>query len=197
VTTSSALLRSATYARAPHEILEETVRLGTNARKIAVAVALIAALLLTTVTTASAQASPVMGVHRAGRYYMHHVCPLNAAVHRFYKRIWKGRKTIRIQEVRRRLPAIKHESTRYGHATHKFAAALYNPPAGWPSSVRHTVNRFAANNTNAASILLKMGAAGSAQRWARLNIRLNHVPFGHKAETIRAKLDLPPLGQGC
>jgi hypothetical protein len=128
---------------------------------------------------------------------MRHVCPLNDHVHRFYNRIWKGRKVIRVAEVRRRLPAIKHESTIYGRAAHRFAAALYNPPAKWPSNVRYTVNRFAGNQTQAAAILLKMGDVGSARGWLRLNARLNHVPFGHKAETIRAKLDLPPLGKGC
>jgi hypothetical protein len=160
-----------------------------------VALTLVSALLLA--TPPSQASSDVMGHTRAGKYYLRNACADNAAASRFYTRIWKGRKTITLREATRRLPELKHESRLYGRADHVFAKALYNPPAAWPTEVRRPVNHLASSVVESATILLKMGAVATARRWFGLNYKLNHVYSGHYAETIRAKLGLPPAGKGC
>lgn len=159
---------------------------------------IVIALACSLATPIAAHASDTMSQARAGQYYLNHACKANAAQKRFYKRVWRGKRFITRAEVRRRLPAIKYESRRYGRAEHSWAVAMFNPPANWPSNVASPVNKLATINAKAASILLTtMGRASNARQWLRGNYRLNHLGWGDYAEIIRARLALPPPGEGC
>lgn len=163
--------------------------------------ALIAALLLglaaTTLTAAPATARAEMSETRAGRYYMQIACPLGAAANTFYKKVWKGRQTISKREVRRRLPELKKLTKAYANADAKFARRLFNPPADWPQEVSSLVNRLANKHVTYSTRRFKQAAAVNAGQWLYWNGQSNNVDFGTLAARIRAKLDLPPTGQGC
>ncbi|MGZ5404139.1 MAG: hypothetical protein ACXWDL_05780 [Nocardioides sp.] len=138
-----------------------------------------------------------MSVDRAGNYYLKHACISNAANDRFFKRVWRGQRTISVAEVRRRLPQIKDESTRVGRANHTWSRRMYNPPAAWPSGVTGLVDKLAARSAREGALRLAQGRVETARGWMRLNGRVNRISGGSLASRIRAKLDLPPAGEGC
>jgi hypothetical protein len=147
----------------------------------------------------TASGADSMSEAHAGRYYLRHVCASNDAVDHFYQRIWHGRKWIRRAEIRRRLTEIRKVSRRLGHAEHRFAAALYNPPAPWPSEIRRPVNRMAGKTARTATVAFRMGSAANAQAWMNSYTRFRKAyrSANTTSERIRAILDLPPAGEGC
>lgn len=150
-------------------------------------------------TSSAEAATGQMSIHHAGTYYLKQVCTANDANDRFNQKIWRGRKTITMAEVRRRLPQLRHESRLFGKAQHHFSASLYNPPASWPQLVARNVRTMARKTAHDTNVLLSMGSAATAYRWAVLNGR--HLTAFRSAiatsELIRAKLNLPAAGHGC
>lgn len=160
--------------------------------------ALLALPLLVAMPSASAtQADDVMGAKQAGKYYMKSVCPSNNAADRYYQRIWKGRDSISWREVRRRLPEIKRESRRYGQALFKFSRKLFNPPAEWPEEVDALVTKLADASAVEGTLRVRSSKATNARAWGRMHKKASNVYYGQWAAKIRARLDLPPPGEGC
>jgi hypothetical protein len=154
--------------------------------------ALIAALLFTLLPSevvAVGEEEEPMTIERAGAYYTNHVCPVIRAGQKYSRQIWKGRNTIPMREVRRRLPEIRRYAPPYARARYNWARDLYNPPAPWPGNVAGLVQRLADTNVRASDLLWLQSEARTAARWARLNERINDLPS--PAGTIRARLNLP------
>jgi len=148
-------------------------------------------------TASAATASEAMGTARAGRYYTTISCPAAAAGDRFQKVVGHGTGMISLQQAKRRLPELRRESSRYAKPLNNFARRAFNPPAPWPSSVDRLVNRFATLITRFGDLLRRMGNARTAPEWIRLLNQAGRIKFGDLGAQIKARLDLPPPGEGC
>ena len=146
-----------------------------------------------------AQADDEMGTAKAGKYYLKSICPANKALERLQRVVFKGKNSISIAELKRRLPEARTEAARYGRAVYKFARAAFNPPAPWPSSVDQLVDKYATSEARRSTTLSQMGQADTASEWGRLSrraARISNNTSGVSAQ-FRARLELPPPGKGC
>jgi hypothetical protein len=169
-------------------------------RALCALVAMVAAS-LALVTPASA-AENTMSQHRAGRYYMHSVCPANRALHRLDKALpankdgyWKT-KDLTPRVFRKVKRAARHYST----ASYEEARKLYNPPRRWPSYVVHPVNKLAKLSNRTSRVMSDLGHAPNPQKFTNIWVRRYQPtfhPVTRASTTIRAKLDLPAPGKGC
>ena len=134
---------------------------------------------------------------QAGRVYLDAVCPANATGDKFYRAIWRGRKTIPWAEVTRRLPEIRRLSKAHGRATAAGSRKLFNPPAGWPADVDALVMKIANVYAKESYWYMAMSEASSAREWGRYLDRADKITAGTASAEVRARLGLPPNGQGC
>ncbi len=160
-------------------------------------VATFAVLLPLSASHATAQTDGVMEDSRAGRVYLDAVCPANRVAENFSRKIWRGRKTIPYAEVDRRLPEIRRLSGALGRAKARASRKLFNPPALWPTDVDSLVTKLANVYAKESYWLLAMSGADSGREWGRYNNRYNKISPGTASSQIRARLGLPPNGQGC
>src|SRR5688500_3711736 len=103
-------------------------------RRLIVAVTLaLAVALLTPPANATSSDTGEMSVERAGTYLINQLCKRSRASDVFYKKVWRGHKTISLSDVRRRLPEVKRHTRAFAEANFDLALALENPPAAWPA----------------------------------------------------------------
>jgi hypothetical protein len=156
--------------------------------------ALAAALVFGAVPTASARAAE-MSKEQAGAYFMTSVCASNAAIDEMNREVYGPDNWITEAEVKRRFAAIKAATKPYARSHYKFARALINPPAVWPSSVAGPVEVTASRLLRVHALVRSASAARTAGRWLELMNRAHNIKT--PTSTIRAGLDLPPPGEGC
>lgn len=156
---------------------------------IVLAVALLATLVPSETVAAGGDEEP-MTEQRAGAYYTNHVCPVNLAGRKYYRKIWRGRDWITKREVARRLPEIRRYAPPYSREVYRWSRVLLNPPAPWPDDVAWLVKRMANISLRLSELLRLKADAWSARRWLNLNERINNLP-STRAATIRARLNLP------
>ena len=93
------------------------------------------------------------------------------------------------------MPVLRRLAGPYARAVCEWARDLLNPPAAWPSNVRYQVCRLARLNLRNADLVWSRADARTAQRLLNLNGRINDLPYGHLATTVRARLDLPRVSR--
>lgn len=138
-----------------------------------------------------------MTIQQAGRYYMKSICAYNGALNRFNGGVWGDRDRIEPAEVRRRLPELKRLSEAYSVGIYNHARRLYNPPAEWPVEVRSLIRAMSKVETQHADIRLRQSGVLNAAGWLNLNGQANRLPGNNRYTEVRARLNLPPRGQGC
>lgn len=149
------------------------------------------------VVSATAALDGEMTDEQAGPVYLNAVCPSIRASDRFDRVVWRGRKTITWAELDRRLPEIKRVSRAYGRASQKSSRRLFNPPAPWPADVDALVTKLADADARFSAWLMSMGEATTGREWNRYWVRAKKVRYGTWGSQIRARLGLPPAGEGC
>lgn len=154
-------------------------------------------LLLSGTATASALVDEEMSDAEAGRVYLDAVCPANDASDTFYRVIWRGRKTIPWAELNRRMPEVRRLSKAFGRATARGSRQLFSPPAAWPSDVDSLVTRIANTYAKESYWLMAMAEATTGREWDRYWTRYGKIRSGTASAEVRARLGLPPNGQGC
>lgn len=138
-----------------------------------------------------------MTQQQAGRYYLKVTCPKDEVRVRFNRVVFGPDDDVTLAEARRRLPEFKRVAGEFGRANYRWARGLLNPPAPWPSNVDGPVDTAA---TKILGVSRELGAASrssTAVEWARHVAEAAKLNRATPADTIRARLDLPPPGRGC
>lgn len=138
-----------------------------------------------------------MTQQQAGRYYLKVTCPKDEVRVRFNRVVFGPDDDVTLAEARRRLPEFKRVSGELGRANYRWARGLLNPPAPWALNVAGPVDTAA---TKILGVSRELGAASrssTAAEWARHVAKAGKLNRATPADTIRARLDLPPPGRGC
>lgn len=166
---------------------------------LAIALALFATMMGFSATSASARVDEEMSQRQAGRVYLAAICSSNDAAGVYSRRVFRGRNTIYLPEIRRRLPELRRASAAYSRALANTARDLFNPPAAWPATVSNSVrsisNKFLAESNAQA----RASAASTGIGWIDHTDRADEIgaTTNRLSRRVRALLDLPPPGRGC
>lgn len=136
-----------------------------------------------------------MTSQQAAEHFLGLVCDYNDAVDVMTRRVYGPDNKISQAEARRRLPEIKRATVPYARAHYVFARGMLNPPAAWPASVADPADRTASGLIRMTNLLRRAIGAISGAQWIRLTNRAHSIPV--PTATIRARLALPPPGEGC
>ena len=163
---------------------------------VAALLALLAALFAA--PSSAAERNDDMGETRAGRYFLRVTCEHNEATLRFQRNAIDPYNALSTYaQARRQLPKFKREAGVLSTATYRWARALMNPPAAWPSSVENPVNTAASRAIRVQNALRSAASATSVRGWYDHVIRAGRIWRSVPNATIRARLDLPAPGKGC
>jgi hypothetical protein len=148
-------------------------------------------------TTGDRVRADEMTQQQAGRYYLKVTCPKDEVRVRFNRIVFGPDDGVTLAEARRRLPEFKRVSGEFGRANYRWARGLVNPPAPWPSNVAGPVDTAATKILGVSRALAAASRASTAVEWARHVAKAAKLNRATPADTIRARLDLPPPGRGC
>lgn len=168
-------------------------------RNIAAVLVLVATLLIGTGTPTMGRDDTPMTVGQAGKHYLRGACREAASDVAYFRGVYRGRKTIYLAEIDRRLPAITRLARKNGQAAYAFAKSLLHPPAPWPDGeIANLASKLADRVLRYSDARRAEGSAQTGRQWIRLSTRADQASEwrGYPAQ-IRARLDLPPPGEGC